>query len=174
MKRIRSTYTKPVLLIDDIWRYIIRMYYMIRYKEQLQELIDTVQSNRRGFVTPREGIKVPLYDRCIRYAATAIFYDISNLYWNRDGELYAIKVHEYLFYLNDPATRMNGKKPYPVIIYIEELSDRIGSRSWGPELSSIICMTKTFYPKDEQPVSLFTVDMDLLPREILGSLNSSK
>ena len=76
MKRIHSTHTTPVLLIDDIWRYIIRMYYMIRYKEQLQGLIDTTRSNGYGFVTPDEGIEVPLYHGCIRYAATSIFYDI--------------------------------------------------------------------------------------------------
>lgn len=172
MKRIRSTYTKPVLLIDDIWRYIIRMYYMIRYKEQLQELIDTVRSNGYGFVTPKEDIKVPLYYG-LRYAATSIFYDISNLYWNRGGELYAIKAHEYLFYLEDPGTKMNPKSIHPVILYIKELSCCTDHRLWGSALSSIKTTSKT-YCRTGKPDCFYTVRMDLLPREILGSLNSSK
>lgn len=174
MKRIRSTHTKPVLLIDDIWCYIIRMYYMIRYKEQLQELIDTTRSNGYGFVTPDEGIKVPLYHGCRRYAATSIFYDICGLYWNRGGELYAIKVHEYLFYLVDPGTKMNPKSILPVILYMKELLDDTGRHLWNSRLSSIKTITKT-YSQTRNPVGFYAVKMDLLPREILAPhLNLSK
>ena len=55
---------------------------------QLHELIDAVRSNGYGFVTPKEDIKVPLYNGVI-YDATSIFHDICDLYWIRHGELYA-------------------------------------------------------------------------------------
>lgn len=158
--------TEPVLLVDEIWGYIFKLSHMVRYKDELQVFIEKLQLNEHGFVTPKEDIKVPLFSRQDQHLCTiSIYHDISCLYWNTDGVLYAIKAYEYEFYLFKPQTQTNIYYTDPIIRVDSTLRTGVDSFSESPY---IVIPIEKRRPVDEVPIGHFILNMDLLPRKILS------
>lgn len=156
--------TEAVSLPDDVWGYITKLSYMVRYKDEMQNLIEKIRLNEHGFVTPKEDIKVPIFTRLCQSDTISIYHDISRVYWNKDGVLYAIMVDEYEFYQFEPQTRYNIYYSAPVIRFDQALLTEADSFN---ESRHIVLPIENRYPVDEVPVGYFTLNMDLIPREIL-------
>lgn len=156
--------TETVSLPDDVWGYITKLSYMVRYNDEMQNLIEKIRLNEHGFVTPKEDIKVPIFNRRCQSDTISIYHDISGVYWNSDGVLYAIRVAEYEFYQFEPQTQTNIYYTGPIIRADPALLTEADSFN---ESRHIVIPIENRYPVDKVPIGYFTLNMDLLPREIL-------